>query len=182
MPWLVLAAIGVGAVLLRGRLARADAHEVALALAALSGAALATLLSLACARRLRARAKGADARLDALLRASTDAIVGSDRVGTIRNWNRAAEQLFGLSADQAISRDATLLVPPELGEADAARRRRVLAGAASSQLETVRLGVDGRRIAVASTMFALGSGIGEVVRDITLSKGAQAMSRDLLNG
>ncbi len=173
MPWLVLAAIGVGAVLLRGRLARADAHDVALALAALSGAALATLLSLACARRLRARAKGADARLDALLRASTDAIVGSDRVGTIRTWNRAAEQLFGLSADGAVGRDAALLVPPELGEADAARRRRVLAGAASSQLETVRLGVDGRRIAVASTMFALGSGIGEVVRDITLSKGAQ---------
>ncbi len=168
---LALAALGgSGALLLRER---AAAHEIAAATLALLGAALALLLALLFAARQRVRARAAAARLAALLAASADAIVGSDRDGTIRSWNRAAEQLFGLPAAQAIGGDAARLVPPELADAEAARRQRVLASGAVSQQETVRLGADGRRVAVATTLFALGPGVGEIVRDISLSKGAQ---------
>ena len=168
------AALALGGALLLGTRGVAPGAPGARdALAALGGAALALLPALAYARSRRAREIAADTRLAALVSASSDAIVGSDRDGVIRVWNRAAEQLFGLRGAQAIGSDATRLVPPELAEMEATRRRRLVTGATPAPRETVRLDADGRRIAVATTMFAFGSGIGEIVRDISLSKGAQ---------
>jgi len=43
-----------------------------------------------------------------------DAILFSDREGTIRLWNRGAEMIFGYSADQALGQSLDLIIPEGL--------------------------------------------------------------------
>ncbi len=43
-----------------------------------------------------------------------DAILFSDREGIIRLWNRGAETLFGLAAEQALGQSLDLIIPERL--------------------------------------------------------------------
>jgi PAS domain S-box-containing protein len=53
-----------------------------------------------------------EARKAAVLETSLDAIVGIDHKGVVREWNSAAEKMFGYTREQAIgSRVETLIVP-----------------------------------------------------------------------
>src|SRR5205085_3256056 len=69
--------------------------------------------------------------LAAVIDASPVAIVCSDPQRNIFLWSRAAEQMFGFTAEEALSQNATL-VPPEALEESQALFERTLAG------ETIR--------------------------------------------
>lgn len=43
-----------------------------------------------------------------------EALIYSDRDGIIRRWNRAAEQLFGFSAEAALGQSLDLIIPEKL--------------------------------------------------------------------
>ena len=45
------------------------------------------------------------------VQASNDAIIYSDRDGTIRFWNSGAEQMLGFSADEAIGQSLDIFIP-----------------------------------------------------------------------
>jgi PAS domain S-box-containing protein len=49
--------------------------------------------------------------LRALLNAAPDAVVATDRLGTITRINPAAERIFGYSADELLGRNVSLLMP-----------------------------------------------------------------------
>ena len=54
-------------------------------------------------------------RLDAnILDDVADALIYSDRSGTIRRWNRASTALFGFSADEALGQNLDLIIPEHL--------------------------------------------------------------------
>jgi PAS domain S-box-containing protein len=46
-----------------------------------------------------------------LVEEGVEAIVGADSTGVIRVWNRAAERLFGFSANEAIGTSLDLIIP-----------------------------------------------------------------------
>ena len=50
----------------------------------------------------------------ALVEASPDAIIYTDRAGTIRVWNSAAERIFGYGAAEVIGRNLDVIVPERL--------------------------------------------------------------------
>ena len=91
------------------------------------------ILGLVWLRALRAETKAQreQRRLGGLLEATLDAVIGLGPDGRVRDWNPAAERLFGFSASAARGRDlAALLDAPELaglerrdGRADASCRR-----------------------------------------------------------
>ncbi len=51
---------------------------------------------------------------DEILDSAGDAIVFSDRAGTIRRWNRAAAALFGFAAQEALGQSLDLIIPVHL--------------------------------------------------------------------
>src|ERR1700683_4880245 len=52
-------------------------------------------------------------RLAAVVQSSDDAIISKTLDGTITAWNRGAKKVFGYSAEEAVGKAMTLLLPPE---------------------------------------------------------------------
>ena len=61
----------------------------------------------------RRRAEEAQARLAAIVESSEDAIISKTLDGVIRTWNAGAERLFGYTAEEAVGRPITLIIPPD---------------------------------------------------------------------
>lgn len=49
-----------------------------------------------------------------IVEGSADAILFTDRQGTIRLWNRGAERIFGWSAGEAVGQSMDLIIPERL--------------------------------------------------------------------
>jgi len=124
-------------------------------------------------------AEGARAHLASIVESSDDAIVSKTPDGIIRSWNRAAEALFGYSAEEAVGRPITLIVPPERVEEETEILRKLRRGERIDHFETVRVAKDGRRIDVALTISPIRDGNGIIVgaskiaRDITEQKASE---------
>ncbi|CAO3419305.1 hybrid sensor histidine kinase/response regulator [Azospirillum doebereinerae] len=86
-------------------------------LAALTGAGTLLLLTLALASSLLTRQRQAektaeqDARYRAIVDSAVDPIVVIDERGLIESYNRAAERTFGYTAEEALGRNVSMLMP-----------------------------------------------------------------------
>ena len=100
----------------------------------------------------RRRADETAAYLAAIVSSSTDAIVGKTLDGIIRSWNRAAEHLFGYSADEVIGRPITILIPSERLHEEDDVLRRIRRGERVEHYETVRVRRDGSEVEVSLTI------------------------------
>ena len=118
----------------------------------------------------------ANARLAAIIDSSFDAIIGKDLNSVITDWNRAAERLFGYTADEAIGQSILMLIPEGLRGEEADIIERVRRGEQISSYETTRRRKDGTYISVSLTVSPIRDGSGKIVgaskiaRDITSAK------------
>lgn len=71
---------------------------------------------------------GANGTLEAIVESANDAIITADATGMIVTWNPAAARLFGHTADEAIGRSLTMIVPPRFRQAHHDGLARVAAG------------------------------------------------------
>jgi PAS domain S-box-containing protein len=115
-------------------------------------------------------------RLAAIVQSSEDAIVGKDLNGIITNWNGSAERLFGYTAEAAIGKPITILIPEERLQEEAEIVRRLRSGHHVEHFETVRRRKNGTPIEISVAVSPIKNSAGEVVgasktvRDITERK------------
>ncbi|HZU66109.1 MAG TPA: PAS domain S-box protein [Ktedonobacteraceae bacterium] len=130
----------------------------------------------------RKRAEEAQKLLAAIVTSSDDAIVSKTLDGIITSWNRAAEKLFGYSAEEAVGRHITLIIPPDRHKEEDEILARLRKGLRIEHYETVRVTKDGRFIDVSLSISPIRDAQGRVIggakiaRDITRQK---TMARQL---
>jgi len=122
--------------------------------------------------RTRMAADEARLRLAAIVESSDDAIISEDLGGVVTSWNRAAEAMFGYTADEIIGRPITIIIPSDrLGE-EPAILDRIRRGERLVHFETMRLRKDDRSIPVSLTISPIREGLSEII-------GVAKIARDL---
>jgi PAS domain S-box-containing protein len=127
----------------------------------------------------------AAAFLAAIVESSDDAIIGKalDGHGTILSWNKAAERLFGYSAEQAVGQPISIIIPPDLMQQEVEIMARLRQGERLEHFETVRTHKSGTRLDVSVTISPIRNREGHlvsassIVRDITARKSAEEAQR-----
>jgi PAS domain S-box-containing protein len=111
--------------------------------------------------------------LAAVVESSDDAIITQSLNGIIQTWNRAAERMFGYSADEALGRPISMLIPPERIDEEDGAVERIRRGDAVGHFETERVAKNGHRVPVSVTMSPVLTptgdvyGISVIARDLT---------------
>ncbi len=127
----------------------------------------------------------AAAFLAALVESSDDAIISKNLNGVVMTWNKAAEQLFGYTASEAVGQPITIIIPDDHLDEEPAIIARIQAGDRVQHFETVRQRKDGTRIDISLTISPIRTrdgtiiGASKIARDISERKRA-AERQDLL--
>jgi PAS domain S-box-containing protein len=120
------------------------------------------------------------AQVASIVESSDDAIISKDLNGVITSWNPGAERLFGYSAQEAVGKPMTMVIPPERASEEPAILARIARGEMTDHFETVRVGKDGRKLDVSVTISPVRDregriiGASKIARDITDRKLADA--------
>jgi PAS domain S-box-containing protein len=134
----------------------------------------------------RRRAELASAQLAAIVNSSDDAIISKNLYGIIQSWNPAAVRLFGYTAEQAVGRHISFLIPAERADEEDRILAQLRAGDRVYHFDTVRVRSDGQPIHVSLTISPIRDEAGRVVgaskiaRDITERKLAEERTYALL--
>jgi PAS domain S-box-containing protein len=112
----------------------------------------------------------------AIVESSDDAIISKDLNGIIQSWNKGAESIFGYTAEEAVGKSVTILIPPEHRDEESGILARVRAGERIDHYETVRRRKDGKLIDISLTVSPIKDPTGRIIgaskiaRDITQKK------------
>ena len=123
--------------------------------------------------------------LASIIESSDDAIVSKSLAGVIQSWNAGAERIFGYSAEQAVGRHISLIIPPDRLKEEEEIIAKLKAGQRIEHFETERQHADGRRLVVSLTISPLKDASGTVVgaskiaRDVTAQRQAENELRKL---
>lgn len=121
--------------------------------------------------------------LAVVVESSQDAIATATLEGNITSWNAGAQDVYGYSAEEVIGRNASVIVPPERRDEFELLIENCRAGRSTTNLETIRVRKDGRRIFVSLTASPIGdggsriAGYSVIARDITENKQMETQIR-----
>ncbi|MFZ0729024.1 MAG: PAS domain S-box protein [Methylovirgula sp.] len=111
-------------------------------------------------------------RLVSIVESSRDAIIGKDLEGIITSWNHGAEALFGYTAEDAIGKPVTMLIPADRIDEELKILNRVRRGERVEHYETVRRRKDGRLVDISLAVSPIRDASGRVI-------GAAKIARDI---
>lgn len=132
----------------------------------------------------RKRSERNEALLAAIVDSSDDVIISKNTDGIITSWNKSAERVLGYTADEAIGKHITLIIPPDRWEEENGILRRLRRGERIDHFETVRRRKDGVLLDLSLTISPIRDATGHVVgaskvaRDITAQKRAEQILRE----
>ena len=137
-----------------------------------------------------------DARLYAsIVESSADAIITKSLDGIIQSWNATAVRMFGYSAEAAIGRHISLLIPADRADEENWIIARMRAGERVEHYATMRVRSDDQHVAVSLTISPVTDAAGrivmafKIVRDLTelgeaemQLRSSEEFNRCLMNG
>jgi PAS domain S-box-containing protein len=136
---------------------------------------------------LTEQAQNAEAEhLAAIVTSSVDAIISKDLQGIMLTFNRAAQRLFGYTAEEAVGRPVTLLIPPNRLDEESDILQRIGRGETISHFETVRQRKDGSLVDISLTISPIRDrggriiGAAKIARDITERKQVEQHNKLLM--
>ena len=125
--------------------------------------------------------------LASIVESSDDAIISKSLDGIIQSWNAAAERLFGYTAEQAVGRHISLVIPARPHRRGRPDHRQPEGRAADRTLrDRARCGPTASRILVSLTISPIKDeagkvvGASKIVRDVTRQRQAEQRERQLL--
>ncbi|MGZ4836290.1 MAG: PAS domain S-box protein [Terriglobales bacterium] len=118
------------------------------------------------------RADRTTREMAAIVECSSDAIYSTRPDGTITSWNRAAEHLYGYTAEEAVGLEVSRLAPPERRDELERNHEMLNRGGHVASYQTERMRKDGTRCPVLLSVASLRNARGEIV-------GASAIARDI---
>ncbi len=136
--------------------------------------------SLAMVTDVTERRRGQEAlrRLAAMVATSSDAIMAVDLTGSILNWNRGAERMYGYTAEEIIGRSILTITPDAKANELTAILNQARRGEPIEPVETLRKRKDGSLVEVSISFSTLADVNGSVIattgihRDISNAKRA----------
>jgi PAS domain S-box-containing protein len=108
----------------------------------------------------------------AIVESSDDAILSKDLNGVITSWNQGAQRLFGYTAEEAVGRPVTILIPADRIEEEPMILDRIRRGERIEHYETIRKRKDGSLIYISLTVSPIKNRRGEII-------GASKIARDI---
>lgn len=118
------------------------------------------------------RAQHSQDLLASIVEASDDAIISKTLDSIVTSWNAAAERHFGYTAEEAIGRHISFLMPPDRRDEEDLIIARIREGDRVDHFDTIRLRKDGQQINVSLTISPIRDFAGRVV-------GASKIARDI---
>jgi PAS domain S-box-containing protein len=125
------------------------------------------------------------AHLAAIVDSSDDAIISKTLDGVINAWNHAAERLYGYTAQEAIGRHISLIIPPERQKEEPLIVERIRQGERIEHYDTVRRKKNGMPLDVSLSVSPIIDrqgriiGIAKSARDISDRKRTEAALKEL---
>ena len=110
--------------------------------------------------------------LAGIVESSDDAIVSKDVHGIVRSWNRAAERMFGFTADEMIGQSIRTIIPADRQHEEDRVLSAIVSGERVEHFETVRRTKSGSFIPVSLTVSPIRDATGLIV-------GASKIARDI---
>jgi PAS domain S-box-containing protein len=129
-------------------------------------------------------ARQATVLLAAIVASSDDVIVSKNLDGIIESWNKGAEHIFGYTAEEAIGKHITLIIPPDRFKEEDEILARLRRGERIDHFQTVRRRKDGALIDVSVTISPVRDlsgrvvGASKVARDISAQKRVERALRE----
>jgi PAS domain S-box-containing protein len=111
-------------------------------------------------------------RLAAIVDSSEDAIASKDLNGIVQTWNRAAERMFGYTADEIIGRPIRMIIPPDRQSEEDRVLETIRAGRTVEHFETIRHRKDGTPIEISLSVSPVRARDGTII-------GASKIARDV---
>ncbi|MGZ5568346.1 MAG: PAS domain S-box protein, partial [Limisphaerales bacterium] len=122
-------------------------------------------------------------QLAAIVECSEDAIISEDLQGTVTSWNKAAERIFGYTADEMVGKCISMLVSTHNTGEQPELMAKVLKGERVDCFETLRRRKDGKTIEVSISVSPIRNdsqtivGASKIVRDISERKRRETQER-----
>ncbi|HEY4319803.1 MAG TPA: PAS domain S-box protein [Gemmatimonadales bacterium] len=124
-------------------------------------------------------------RLSAIVESSDDAVISKTLQGQIMSWNSGAQRLFGYTADEAIGQSVMMIIPADRQDEERQILDQLVRGERVDHYETIRVGKDGRQVAISLTSSPVRDARGKIVgasktaRDISARKHDEERLRQL---
>jgi two-component system, chemotaxis family, CheB/CheR fusion protein len=125
------------------------------------------------------RLRRVEKQLAVIVESSNDAIYSKTTDGIILTWNRAAEAMYGYSAEESIGKNVSMLIPADRPNETMQILERIRRGEITTLFETERVTKGGRTIRVSLSVSPIKdssghiTGASAIARDITEQKGAE---------
>jgi PAS domain S-box-containing protein len=132
----------------------------------------------------RKYAESLTSRLASVIENSDDAIITKTLDGIISTWNPGAERIFGYTAEEAIGKPVTILIPEQHLDEEPGILERIRRGERIDHYQTTRRRKNGEFINVSLTVSPIKDDSGRIVgaskiaRDITRQKRSENLIRE----